>query len=130
MLSSGNKGSIGALSQRFKSCTPPLTADDQWLFSMQLTDAFAGTVQYNGEGQQYTIETLCQQMLLPAFKDPLDALVNVSNSVLGEEKCFSPSWDDYVKELSDETLAPETGVGIRQWTYQTCSQFGYYQACH
>ena len=96
ILSTGDKNRIGALATQFKACAAPMTADDQWLFSMQLTDVFAGTVQYNDEGQQFTIETLCKQMLAPAFATPVAALANVSNAALGNEKCFSPAWTDYI----------------------------------
>ena len=40
------------------------------------------------------------------------------------ENCTDSSWKDSITELKNTTVTG-FGVGIRTWTYQTCSQFGY-----
>jgi hypothetical protein len=36
------------------------------------------------------------------------------------------SYADAIAQLRD-TSAAAAGVGIRQWVYQTCTEFGYFQ---
>ena len=41
------------------------------------------------------------------------------------EQCRDNLWATSLKELTNTTVGDGSGVGIRQWLYQTCSQFGY-----
>ena len=44
--------------------------------------------------------------------------------------CVDVSWDASIEELRNTTVLSEGGVGIRQWIYQTCTQFGYCKYIH
>ena len=39
-------------------------------------------------------------------------------------ECFDVSYEEFVNDLKN-TSAVSGGIGFRQWTYQTCQQFGY-----
>lgn len=42
-----------------------------------------------------------------------------------DNECVDVSYNDMIEELKNESIF--TGVGGRQWFYQTCVEFGYYQ---
>jgi len=85
-----------------------------------------GTVQYNDEnGNPITIDYLCGLMINES-SDPLAGYVQVSNLFLNKQGCLSVSYEQMILELQ-ETLQLPTFVGDRQWTYQTCTEFGYFQ---
>ena len=44
---------------------------------------------------------------------------------LTEQNCTDNSWKKFVAQVSNTTVVKEEGAGMRQWLYQTCSQFGY-----
>ncbi len=44
------------------------------------------------------------------------------------QKCFDSSYESMVDELKKTSWDSEAGVGGRQWTYQTCTEFGWYQS--
>ncbi len=44
------------------------------------------------------------------------------------EKCLDYSYKKMVDEMRQTTWTSEAGVGGRQWTYQTCTEFGWYQS--
>merc|ERR1711871_770550 len=87
-----------------------------------------GTVQYNDEGgNPIDINFLCNIMnngsadAYTAYRE-----VNALFLKLTGASCLDISYDDMIKELQD-TKASETGVGIRQWVYQTCTEMAYFQ---
>lgn len=43
-----------------------------------------------------------------------------------QQSCLDVSYADAIAQLRD-TSAASAGVGIRQWVYQTCTEFGYFQ---
>ncbi|KAG5837339.1 hypothetical protein ANANG_G00238230 [Anguilla anguilla] len=59
--------------------------------------------------------------------DRLVKLVKIYQDRAGES-CLQTSFAQSVQELNDTTVKP-SGVGERQWLYQTCTEFGYYQTC-
>jgi hypothetical protein len=49
---------------------------------------------------------------------------------LGGQPCLDNSYTDFIAQLRNTTVDRGAGgVGVRSWTWQTCSQFGYYQSC-
>ena len=43
-----------------------------------------------------------------------------------KEKCVDNSYLNYTLTMMNTTVNRDSfGAGIRQWTYQTCTQFGY-----
>ena len=45
-----------------------------------------------------------------------------------DEKCLDINYVNMVKELRQTSWSSIGGVGARQWTYQTCTEFGWYQS--
>lgn len=51
-----------------------------------------------------------------------DLLLKTSN-----EKCLDYKYDKMVEEMKNTSLSSSVSSGGRQWTYQTCTEFGFYQ---
>uniref|UniRef100_A0A3P8PKX4 Serine protease 16 n=1 Tax=Astatotilapia calliptera TaxID=8154 RepID=A0A3P8PKX4_ASTCA len=84
-----------------------------------LADIFMGAVQYNEEGVLMSINELCGIMTNNSqeYQDGMEAynrLVKLSQ-VWRTERAPSPPL--------------HVDIGERQWTYQTCTEFGFYQSC-
>jgi len=45
-------------------------------------------------------------------------------------RCLDNNYASYVTSLNNTRLDPTGMASIRQWSYQTCSQFGYFQTCN
>ena len=60
--------------------------------------------------------------------DPVDRLAAVNEIMLemGGEECVDHTYDAFLQMLTD-TNFNGGGVGWRQWTWQTCTEFGWYQ---
>lgn len=120
-------GSIGfkILSDNFTTCSPLQTIDDATILLSNLMGNVQGTVQYNlGHNNPTTndISDMCNIML--SSNDHYANFVNWSSSFYNDT-CEDTVWDDTIAFLANSTL--ESADGARQWTYQTCNQFGYYQ---
>jgi len=114
---------LASLANLFDTCAP-ISQKDIPNFMQTLAGNFMEVVQYNLEVPGYNASQLCAVMNNPA-QDPLTNYVAVWNQFSGGE-CVDVSYDDMVKELQDTSLASGEDGG-RQWIYQTCVEFGYYQ---
>ncbi|KAF6021118.1 hypothetical protein EB796_020571 [Bugula neritina] len=104
------------------------------LFS-SLAGNFEGVVQYNkdnrafegGVGYNITIDMLCD--IMNQDNQPINNYAQVNSLILKtySQKCLDFKYTNMIKELQDTTWAGSAAVGGRQWTYQTCTEFGYYQ---
>jgi len=114
------------LEQMFNNCAPLKGEKDVATFISNLMGNFMTTVQYDNEGSPITIQTVCEMM--NNTDDPLQAYVAVSNMFLQAQNqtCLDCSYADALQQITNVTQI-EYGVGIRQWTYQTCIEFGYFQ---
>lgn len=123
-------GQLGKLSLEFISCKPILTdALDLYAFVSNLADVFMGTTQYNNQGtSNFTIESVCS--IMTSHPAPYDALVHLNGLFLKSNnlKCADNRWQDMLDQMANTTFDSPVG-DMRQWIYQTCSQFGYYQSC-
>jgi hypothetical protein len=52
-------------------------------------------------------------------------LIAFENRIV-QQSCLDVSYADSIAQLRD-TSAAAAGVGYRQWVYQTCTEFGYFQ---
>lgn len=96
-----------------------LDVDNFWA---SLTDTFAGVVQYNKDGASRSVRTVCDRLAQrPGYQ--FDTWVTIMNELFGGE-CLNWEYKEMVKYL--QNLDPR-GSGMRQWIYQTCTQFGFYQ---
>jgi serine protease 16 len=118
---------INKLSTLFNSCTNITSPLDQTNFAGAVAGTFQGTVQYN-EDYPVTIATLCDFMLNASNgATAMDKLAKLTTE--GSDECMDYTWASSVTQLQNITVDPSQPVGDRQWIYQTCTQFGYYQTC-
>jgi len=119
------------LARDFNSCGSLDADNDAMTFQANLADIFDGVVQYNNELPGINIEAICKTMT-NASMDPVSNLKALNAAMLaqGNQKCLDNSYADSIAPVLNTTVDPTaTGVGIRQWTWQTCSQFAYFQTC-
>ncbi|ELU12877.1 hypothetical protein CAPTEDRAFT_173918 [Capitella teleta] len=125
-----DKGNLLQLENDFYSCAPLDGEKDIYQFTSNVADAFMGVVQYNQEIPGQSIAGLCEQMTASA--DSYANLRKLFRRFLNEsdQKCSDNSWSSAIAQMSNTTVdRGGFGVGLRQWIYQTCTQFGYYQSC-
>jgi len=113
---------LASLSATFNTCAT-IAPEDVPNFMQSLAGNFMGIVQYNLEIPGANITTLCDIMTNSA-QDPMTNYIDLWNMFAGNE-CVDVSYDDMIQELKNESLF--YGVGGRQWFYQTCIEFGYFQ---
>lgn len=97
-----------------------------------LASDFAGVVQYNKDNRDnnhVTIDDLCDLMCNQTLGAPVTRLAAVNSLILKEndQKCFDFKYDKMVEEMKNVSWGSEVANGGRQWTYQTCTEFGFYQ---
>ncbi|XP_072247877.1 thymus-specific serine protease [Leuresthes tenuis] len=128
-------GNSSQVARDFSCCQIPKDLDDQIELVQNLADIVMGTVQYNEEGVFMSIKDLCGVMTNTSEKyvqhmEAYDRLVKLSQIYHSttEEHCLDISHEKTLKDLMDTSL--HTGRRVeRQWTYQTCTEFGFYQTC-
>lgn len=122
------------LEKLFQSCDKLETSDDLSNFVTNVAGNFAGVDQYNRDYRPYsptfniTIDTLCDVM--NSVNDPVAALANINDLLMKatSQKCMPNSYRNMIAEMQNTTLGESTEAGARQWVYQTCTEFGYYQS--
>ncbi|XP_053577611.1 thymus-specific serine protease [Bombina bombina] len=121
-------GNTSQLEEDFSSCAPLHGPNDYTEFVSNLADIFMGAVQYNGEGQNIDVRRICQ--IMTSAKSGYDGLKSINRRFLENTvlKCVDNSYEKSVADLNS-TSQSMIGVGERQWYYQTCTEFGYYQTC-
>ncbi|XP_060582512.1 thymus-specific serine protease-like [Ruditapes philippinarum] len=123
-------GKYDQLRTDFKSCNMLSMIPDQVLFVSNLAGYFMGVAQYNNEIPGQNISHVCKVML--STSDPYQNLITLNQESLDQahEPCMDNCFMNYTSSFANTTVDKNAfGPGIRQWTYQTCSQFGYYQTC-
>jgi len=116
------------LQNMFSTCTVPSATLDQETFMESLMGNWMGVVQYNDElGNPVTINYLCD--IMANATDALEGAITVNKLFLDQQNmtCLDISYADGIQYLKNVTNFGTTGVGDRQWTYQTCAEFGYFQ---
>lgn len=106
-------------------------------FYETLADNFAGVVQYNKDNRisasskvkNITIDTLCNIMEDENLRSPIDRLAAINRLLLTtyDQKCLDYTYDNMINTLRNVSWDSITAEGGRQWTYQTCTEFGFYQ---
>jgi hypothetical protein len=97
-------------------------------FMQSLASNVDGIVQYNDENQNpQNISWVCSIMTAEG-KSPLDQYVILNNLILAsyEEPCLDVSYPAMISMMQNTSWGSEAD-GMRQWIYQTCIEFGYYQ---
>uniref|UniRef100_A0A8C4R800 Thymus-specific serine protease n=1 Tax=Eptatretus burgeri TaxID=7764 RepID=A0A8C4R800_EPTBU len=115
------------VAKHFNTCTIPNSLKDQGQLVSSLADIFMGAVQYNGELVGINVADLCNTMVNSTMS-PYGALQTVANRE--DLPCLDIDFAHFLKFLSNTTRVKMIGVGERQWYFQTCTEFGYYQTCN
>ncbi|KAH8397566.1 hypothetical protein KR222_010250 [Zaprionus bogoriensis] len=124
------------LDEKFKTCTPLKDSIENELdianFFENLAGNFAGVVQYNKDNSPHatvTIDEICELMLNASMGPPVTRLGAVNALLLNQSdtKCLDYKYSKMVSDMKNVSWDSEMGKGMRQWTYQTCTEFGFYQ---
>lgn len=118
------------LEHDFLSCNDISQPNDTWLFVENLGNVLDGIVQYNTQASGFNIAYVCQCMTNPSLT-PYQDLGYVIRYYLDHVKlrCINNNYTAYLEIFKNTTQDPTGSSSFRQWTYQTCTQFGYYQTC-
>ncbi|XP_056140094.1 thymus-specific serine protease [Lampris incognitus] len=128
-------GNASKVAKAFGCCQTPEDLDDQIELLENLADTVMGLVQYNEEWGVMSIGVLCNIMTNESVvhKEEMEAYdrfvkyVQIIRSTL-EQPCLDTSHVQSLKDLMD-TSPKSARKGARQWLYQTCTEFGFYQTC-
>eukprot|EP01129_Flabellula_baltica_P004404 TRINITY_DN1528_c0_g1_i14.p1 TRINITY_DN1528_c0_g1~~TRINITY_DN1528_c0_g1_i14.p1 ORF type:complete len:381 (+),score=77.43 TRINITY_DN1528_c0_g1_i14:726-1868(+) len=122
----GSQSGRKTLEKLFNTCEPIVSDNDVSTFMSNLMGDFQGVVQYNNEmGPVQTVDNLCH-IMMTGRNDPLTAYSKVAS--IFYSGCMDVSYDKLIDELKDVDAFGNNGVGMRQWTYQSCNEFGYFQS--
>ncbi|XP_070172924.1 putative serine protease K12H4.7 isoform X2 [Littorina saxatilis] len=127
------------LKKMFKLCDDIniTNTDDVANLYAVLAGNFEDVVQYNKDnrafegaaGTNITIDTLCGIMDKNTSSSALQRYADVNSLMLltSKEKCQDFTYQKMVDGLRKVDWKSDAAAGGRQWTYQTCTEFGYYQ---
>ncbi|XP_078389407.1 thymus-specific serine protease [Cetorhinus maximus] len=124
------RGNTSGLEADFRSCQKLNGNDDRGEFAGNLADIVMGTVQYNEEEAGCNIANLCQVMTDENLGSAYQRLTVLNKNYMDRMglQCVDNSYQNSLQKLMSTEVEP-FGVGERQWYYQTCTEFGYYQTC-
>jgi len=120
------------LSDIFQVCNETLvngTDKDISTFMSSLIEYWMSTTQYNNDhGTGININTMCK--IMADSTNPLSGFVEINALFLKMTRadCLSVAYEELVDVFKEIDLDDEESVGYRQWIYQTCTEFGYYQS--
>lgn len=100
-----------------------------------LASNFAGIVQYNQDNRHtsdkpdVTIGNACDIMMNKTIGQEVERLAEVNSLLLrnSNESCLDFDYKSMLNELRGNLWSNKSASGSRQWTYQTCTEFGFYQ---
>ncbi|CAG0915734.1 unnamed protein product [Notodromas monacha] len=109
---------------------------DVWNLMESLAGNFQGVVQYNKDNREFegikganiTVKTLCD-IMTDKDSTPFESYAKVNRLMLDavDQKCLDHEYKALIKDLAGTDWNSSSSEGGRQWMYQTCSEFGYYQ---
>jgi len=114
------------ISKFFNTCAIIETDLDVENFMSTIMGNFMESVQYNTDlPSNLMIPSLCN-IMEDNTKSLMDRYLAVTQ-IFTFGQCLDVSYNDMITFLRDTTPVG-AGVGARQWTYQTCTEFGYFQS--
>jgi len=117
------------ISTKFKLCNQfdGFNNLDVISFMELLIDHLAGIVQYNGFYDE-DIFSICAIMTDQSIEDPVDRLAALNDVMLESDgyECYNHEYSSFRDSILDVNFGGD-GDGWRQWVWQTCTEFGWYQ---
>lgn len=120
----------------FKLCQDSLTQQtDIMNFFSSVASNFDGVVQYNKDNRAFeggpvppTIDDVCR--IVTGGPDAYQQYIAFNNFMLeaANQSCFDINYANMVSTLRNTSWDSDAAQGGRQWTYQTCVEFGYFQS--
>lgn len=109
--------------------------DDVTSLFENLASNFAGVVQYNKDNRprspthNITIDVVCDVMLNQQKGTPVHRLGLVNDMLLAasNQTCLDYTYNKMIQQLTNTSWESSMAEGGRQWTYQTCVEFGFFQ---
>ncbi|XP_059931536.1 thymus-specific serine protease [Gadus macrocephalus] len=129
-----------AITKDFNLCSALrlLTEMDTAYFLETLAGSFMDVVQYNQDNRQFegvvgtniTIKVLCSVMADPSLGDPYSRYASVARLMMDtfSIKCLDATYSSYQRDMRNTSWDGPAAGGGRQWVYQTCTEFGFYQS--
>ncbi|XP_039225125.1 thymus-specific serine protease [Crotalus tigris] len=124
-------GWLAKLGIDFHSCSPLQGDRDCQALVTNLADIFMGVVQYNNAIILWSsVRNICSIMTNSSIGSPYRRLIVINLLILEQNgmSCLENSHEEILEELRNTSIGT-SGIGIRQWCFQTCTEFGYYQTC-
>lgn len=129
-------GNVSRIEELFHFCHPfNLTTElDVWSFFSDVAGPFSGIVQYHREASQ-NIQGECEILLNNNITDDVEALAywfwydpqDPGGPVL--DACYDHRYESFLYFFSGIEWYDLAGYfEIRQWIYQTCAEYGWYQS--
>ena len=117
--------------EKLFNVSPPIqNQDDVALLADSLVGYFAEIVQYNRDNvpfNEVTIDDLCDVMVNTSYGCPLERYAAISY-LLSFGETIDANFSRQVEEMRQTPWnSSAVDEGMRQWIYQTCTEFGYYQ---
>ncbi|CAH0546510.1 unnamed protein product [Brassicogethes aeneus] len=106
-------------------------------FFETLAGNFANIAQYNKDNRigksatgNITLDTLCNIMINQTIGPQVHRLAVVNELTLEayDQKCLDYKYDNMIEDLRNVSWDSEQAEGGRQWTYQTCTEFAFFQS--
>ena len=116
-----------AMAAKLMSCTGLDFQNDTMWAASNYGSMVQGMVQYNLE-TGYSVAQYCGEMT-KAGRAPIDSFAAAIAATQGGN-CMDNSYADFLQLLRNTTADRGAGgLGLRQWTWQCCTQFSYWQDC-
>ncbi|XP_077397024.1 thymus-specific serine protease [Festucalex cinctus] len=114
------------------------TETDSAYFLEMLAGNFMDVVQYNEDnrafegvvGTNITIKVICGVMADTSLGDPYARYAAVARLMMDtfSMKCLDVSFNNNLRDMTNTSWDGPAAGGGRQWVYQTCTEFGFYQS--
>lgn len=112
------------ITSSFNLCKDLVLPDDVPHFFYEVSDIVAGLVQSHRPGN---IERACDYMK-EQKNNSLDDVEAFGAWVKKDEnQCMTFNYAEYIKKFNNITWGSEANRQMRQWTYQTCAEFAWFQ---
>uniref|UniRef100_H2Y479 Serine protease K12H4.7 n=1 Tax=Ciona savignyi TaxID=51511 RepID=H2Y479_CIOSA len=123
------------LSSHFKLCSPlSESVNDQFWFQESVANNIQEVVQYNRDNNEFeggkgrfNITHICKIMDDESLGGPLERYAELNTQTLKEMNitCLDSSFKKFISDTKSTSW--DKATGMRQWTYQTCAEFGWFQ---